>query len=283
MDLSQENIANMLDEIPTFSQSVIRIIELTSDIDSSNKELVAQITHDPILTAKVLKLVNSAYFGLARSVDSIQHSVVYVGINTIKNLALSVAAMGSLPQTNKAGLEMKEFWLHSLKTAVVAKLLAQKNGIPKSAVSAYFISGLLHDIGKIILSQAVPEAYKAVLAEATDLKKTLHQLEQEAFGIDHAALGAMLAEKWQLPANIVDAIRHHHHAQHTDEQILNRTIYVASEVAKLIDQEDNQDVIATEISPAVQAWLGMELAQVVQSLPNLQTEIDNAKIFIQLS
>ena len=119
MELSQENISNMLDEIPTFSQSVVRIIELTNDIDSSNKELVGQITNDPILTAKVLKLVNSAYFGLARTVDSIQHSVVYVGINTIKNLALSVAALGSLPQTNKAGLDMKDFWLHSLKTAVV--------------------------------------------------------------------------------------------------------------------------------------------------------------------
>ena len=139
-------------------------------------------------------------------------------------------------------------------------------------------------IGQIILSQAQPEAYKAVLKQAKDLQKTLSQLEQQAFGVDHAALGAMLAEKWQLPPNIIQAIRHHHNPQQTDDsQLLNRTVFVASEVAKLIDQDDTQIFIPAEISPLVQAWLGMPLEQVAQSLPNLEAEIENAKIFIQLS
>lgn len=284
MQLSEKDISNMLEDIPTFSQSVIRILELTADIDSSAKELVDQIAHDPILTAKVLKLVNSAYFGLSRQVDSIQQSVIYVGINTIKNLAISVAAMGSLPQTNKAGLNMSDFWLHSLVTAVVAKLLAQKVCVPKPEISGYFISGLLHDIGQIILSQAEPKIYGWVLEEAKLLQTPLHEIEHDVFGLDHAALGALLAEKWQLPEPIVAAIRHHHDPEKIGEaQILDRVVFVASQTTKYIGEDEVQISMIGDIPDLIEPWPETSFEEIAESLPNLQEEIDSAKVFIQLS
>lgn len=284
MELSEKNINDMLEDIPTFSQSVIRILELTADINCPTKDLVSHITHDPILTARVLKLVNSAYFGLSRKVTSIQQSVVYVGINTIKNLAVSVAAMGSLPQSNKAGLDMSSFWLHSLVTAVVAKLLAEKNDIPGAEVSTFFISALLHDIGEIVLSQAHPSIYEGVLEEAKKMERPLYEIEQEVFGLNHATVGARLAEKWKLPQAMADAIRYHHDPnQISDDQMLNRIVFVANQLAKTLDGVSKEESISGDMPASVQSWLGGPLEKVVDSLPNLEEEIESAKVFIQLS
>lgn len=280
--LSESNISGMLENIPTFSQSALRIIDLTSDITSSSKDLVQQITHDPILTARVLKLVNSAFFGLSREVESIQQSVVYIGINTIKNLAISVAAMGALPRTNNAGLDMDHFWLHSLVTASTAKLLAQQRGIAKADVSTYFIAGLLHDIGQIILSQELPEAYQDVLEKARLHEKTLCELEEEAFGMNHATIGAMLAEKWQLPADIVTAIRHHHGPTGEERNAeLGNTIFVSGVICKSMEEDSSQIGRVDDIPSSIQDWLGKPVEEVVASLDTLQAEIDNARIFIK--
>lgn len=284
MELTAENIPSMLEKIPTFSQSAIRILEITADVNCAPKDLVGQISHDPILTARVLKLVNSAYFGLSRKVESIQQSVVYVGINTIKNLAISVAAMGALPRTNEAGLDMSNFWTHSLITAVIAKLVAQKVGVARTEVSGFFISGLLHDIGQIIFSTAQPEAYAKVLKEAREMQKPLHVLEQEEFGINHAELGAMLAEKWQLPASMVCAIRQHHDPEKmADDEITGRAVFVANQISKTIDEQENQLSVVDTVPESIQSWIQMPLNEVAASLPGLQDEIDSAKVFIQLS
>jgi len=284
MELSEQSISGMLEKIPTFSQSVLRILQLTADIDCSPKDLVAQISHDPILTARVLKLVNSAYFGLSRKVDSIHQSVVYVGINTIKSLAISIAAIGSLPRTNEAGLDMSNFWSHSLETAVVSKLLAQKAGVPRTEVSAFFIGGLLHDIGQIIFSLVQPGEYREVLDEAKQMQRPLHVIEQEVFGLDHGSLGALLAEKWQLPGLMVEAIRHHHDSEQNDsEQVMNRAVFAANEVAKFIAEDDERISMISDMPDAIRSWLGSPFEEIADSLPNLEDEIDSAKVFIQLS
>jgi putative nucleotidyltransferase with HDIG domain len=285
MELTEENISEMLENIPTFSQSVLRVMELTGDLNSSTKELVQQITHDPILTARVLKVVNSAFFGLTRQVDSIQQSVVYIGINTIKNLAISVAAMGALPRTNDAGLDMNHFWLHSLMTASVAKEMARQRKVPSTEVSTYFISGLLHDIGQIIFSQAQPDVYREVLAEAAKQERPLCDIERETFGVDHAELGARLGEKWQLPVDMVSAIRWHHHPLDADEdnvnQPVNFTLFAAGNVCKTLEAEDDRLATIDEIPDEIQTWLGLPIEQVASTLDNLNDEIENARVFIQ--
>lgn len=283
MELSEQNIEKMLEDIPTFSRSVVRILELTADINSSTKDLVEQITNDPILTAKVLKLVNSAYFGLSREVSSIQQSIVYVGINTIKNLALTVAAIGSLPDKNSAGLNMSHYWLHSLVTASVAKLVAQNRKVPQKDISNYFISGLLHDIGQIIFSHAQPEAYKQILEEAKLGEKSLFELEEEVFGINHARIGAMLARKWQLPGDMVIAISEHHNPDCTEgDESLNKIIFIANQLARNLEDEETRISRLEDLPENCQQWLGQSLETLAESLTNLEQEIDNARVFIQV-
>lgn len=295
MPINRDQLIDMVDKIPTFQESVHRILALTTSPDCSAKDLVQVIEHDPILTIKVLKLVNSAYFGLSQEVTSVNHSVVYVGINTIKNVAISVATTGALPKTNKAGLNMNRFWEHSLAVGVIAKLLADNKGVGKNEQANYFVGGLLHDIGKVLFAHFIPTEYQDVLHKSEIEKIPLHQAEKELLGFDHSEIGAMVAEKWQLPVELISSIKSHHTTDVQEQTPLSVAIYAANQAAhylaliKQATDDDNQDTLAlaanidNNLPEAVKAWLGWPLSEVSKWLSNLDEEVDKALAFIDLS
>lgn len=297
MPINHDQLIKMVDKIPTFQESVHRILALTASPDCSAKDLVQVIEHDPILTIKVLKLVNSAYFGLSQEVTSVNHSVVYVGINTIKNVAISVATTGALPKTNSAGLDMNRFWQHSLAVGVIAKLLAEHKGVGRNEQANYFVGGLLHDIGKVLFAHFIPSDYQQVLLKADSENLPLYQAEKAILGFDHSEIGAMVAEKWQLPADLVSSIKNHHHLEIDDKTPLSLAIYAANQAAhyltliKQAAENENErehalaaaDKIENHLPAPVKAWLGWPLSDVSKWLSNLEEEIDKAIAFIDLS
>ena len=283
MAIDSERLFEMVDRMPTFSQSVVRILELTADINASPKDLVRLVEHDPILTMRVLRLVNSAYFGLSRQVTSIKQGVVYIGVNSIRHLAISIAAIGALPRRNDAGFDMNEFWSHSLITATVAKLLALQRGIPKSEGTRFFIAGLLHDIGQVVFAQFVPKEYRPVLIRARETRGPLTEVEENAMGITHAEVGAVLAEYWKLPEEFVTAIRQHHTPSEVETiDTLNTVVYVASQVAKLQLEESRRVSAVETLPPYIVTWLGMPLEEVAGRLPGLADEIEHSRSFIRV-
>ena len=295
MPINHDQLIEMVDKIPTFQESVHRILSLTTTADCSPKDLVQVIEYDPILTMKVLKLVNSAYFGLSQEVTSVNHAVVYVGINTIKNVAISVATTGALPKTNKAGLNMNQFWSHSLAVGVIAKLLAENKGVGKNEQANYFVAGLLHDIGKVLFAHFLPNDYHQVLQKAESENLPIHQVEKSILGFDHSEIGAMVAEKWQLPAELVDSIKSHHATTNEDQSSLSLAIYAANQMAhylelqKQADSENSSHLqekaasIDENLPEKVKAWLAWPLSDVNTWLVNLDDEIDKAITFIDLS
>lgn len=277
------SLPEMVERMPTFSQSVLRILELTADIDAPVKELVQVIERDPILTLKVLKLVNSAYFGLSGHVASIQQGVVYIGVNTVRHLAISIAAIGALPRTNQAGFDMDEFWSHSLESAAVTKQLARHQGVSVNEATEYFVAGLLHDVGQVVLAQFLPVAYREVLQRSRAGEGLLPELERQALGVTHADVGALLAEHWHLPAEFVRAIRDHHDAEALNRGgSLERSVFVANQVAKLQVDESRRMALVEPVPTAVAAWLGMPVEEVFDRLPGLRGEIENARSFVQV-
>ena len=149
--LNEELIA-FVEKMPAFPKSVQKVVQLTSDLNASAKDIVQVIESDPVMTIKILKVINSAFYGLPHKITSIQRAVVHIGLNTIKNLALSIAAMGMLSPTNKAKFDTQEFLLHSLSTASICRILAEKLGVAKAESSDFFVAGLLHDFGKIVFA-----------------------------------------------------------------------------------------------------------------------------------
>ncbi|MES9936835.1 MAG: HDOD domain-containing protein [Sedimenticola sp.] len=283
MAVDQEKLERLVDKMPTFPQSVHRIVQICSDINFSTKELISVIEHDPIITLKVLKLVNSAYFGLSKKITSIKHSVVYIGANTIKNVAMTIATIGILPKKEQAGISRNNFLQHCLTTAATAKLLARKHGVPETEMTDYFIGGLLHDIGVILTAQLVKDDYVAVLSIVRRANIPLHQAEQKILGFDHAEMSAILAEKWKFPENLVNCIRNHHRIHEIpDPPLLEKVIFTANQVSKILNQSEEDISMVEEIPPHIQEWLGMPIHEVADSLEDLEEELEKTRAFLEL-
>ncbi|MFA5826693.1 MAG: HDOD domain-containing protein, partial [Gallionellaceae bacterium] len=205
-----KRLAAAVEKMPAFPKSVQRILELSRDINCSPKDLVTVIEKDPVMTMKLLRVLNSAYYSFPKQITSVNQSVVYLGLNTIKNMALSFAALGTLPQHNAAGFDVQRYLLHSLTTAGLARMVSQKYKITDADPTDCYIAGLLHDFGKVVFAQFMAEEFKQALALSDEQAISLHAAEQQIIGTDHSVVGAMLVEKWQFPSGISTLIREHH-------------------------------------------------------------------------
>jgi putative nucleotidyltransferase with HDIG domain len=276
------DILKLVERMPAFPQGVTKVLELTARPECAPKELVKVIEHDPVMTMKILKLVNSAFFGLSRPITSINHGVVFVGINTIKNLALTIAAIGMLPERNAAGFKMNEFLMHSLGVAGVTKRLASTLGVPDKEVTDYFVAGLLHDFGKVVLAQFKPEQFRQALDVAGEGMLSLAEAEQEILGIDHAEIGAMLADTWKLPPALGQCIRFHHapEAEVVDPRMRD-AVFAANLVVQSIPFGVSGNRRIDPFPPSVQQRFGRDLPNLIEALGDLHEEMDKARAFIQ--
>ncbi len=197
--------ANNLPSLPTVAVEVLR---LTRSEDVSVEALAKVIQNDPALTAKILKVVNSALFGIPREVGSIKQAVVILGLRTVKVMALSFSLVDAIRVRDTGRFDLEAYWRRSLTTAVCARLLC-RSALPKLAEEA-FVAGLLADIGQFVAARCAADEYEPVLKQAAGAAAPLWQLERDLLGASHASIGADLLRKWGLPAGICDAIATHH-------------------------------------------------------------------------
>ncbi len=281
--VDQQRLERLVDRMPTFPQSVQRIISICSDINFSTRELVRIIEHDPVITLKILKLVNSAYFGLSKKITSIKHAVVYVGINTIKNVAIAITAIGILPNVKQAGVDRDAFLNHSLTTATLARLIAQRFGVPESRLTDFFIAGLLHDIGVLLTAQLVQEEYREVIDKVRLDALPLHLAEQQVLGFDHAQMSALLVERWQFPEVLTDCIRNHHRLDELEQtSLLQRVVFTANQLSKQLQQGEERLSNPEPIPDSVREWLGEPLESLAESLEDLPEELEKARAFLRV-
>ncbi len=268
-----------VDGMPAFPKSVQRVLELTRDVNSTPKDLVEVIDKDPVLTVKILKVVNSAYYSLPKQITSVGHSVVYLGFNTIKNLALSIAAIGMLPKTNEAGFDGQQYLLHSLATAAIAKQLALKadDADPMDC----FIAGLLHDFGKVVLAQFMPREFREALAASEQHGTSLHLSLRESLGVDHAVVGAMLVEKWRFAPHLVDAIRYQYGPEVVDSDMI-ACVFGANQISKKLNFGFAGNLLVEAFPSTVAKRLGGSLDEVIASLGDLNPLFEEAKIFSKI-
>ncbi|WP_342617039.1 HDOD domain-containing protein [Rhodoferax sp. GW822-FHT02A01] len=277
-ELSQRLTA-AVDGMPAFPKSVQRILELTRDVNSTPKDLVDVIDKDPVVTVKILKVVNSAYYSLPKQITSIGHSVVYLGFNTIKNLALSIAAIGMLPKDNASGFDVQQYLLHSLATAGLAKQLAHK--VDDADPMDCFIAGLLHDFGKVVFAQFMSNEFKAALEESQATQTPLHKALQKHIGVDHFVVGAMLAEKWRFAPALIETIGRQNPDNLKDTDMI-ACVFAANQISKKLQFGFGGNPCFDELPPAVQKRLGGTLDEVIASMGDLNALFEEAKIFAKL-
>ena len=274
-----KKLAAAVDGMPAFPKSVQRVLELTRDVNSTPKDLVEVIDKDPVLTVKILKVVNSAYYSLPKQITSVGHSVVYLGFNTIKNLSLSIAAIGMLPKTSEAGFDGQQYLLHSLATAAIAKQLALK--VDDADPMDCFIAGLLHDFGKVVLAQFMPAEFRTALDVSKQQGTSLHLALRQVIEVDHAVVGAMLVEKWRFAPKLVETIRHQYGPELADSDMI-ACVFGANQISKQLQFGFAGNLLVEPFPPSVAKRLGGTLEEVITRLGDLTPLFEEAQIFSKI-
>lgn len=204
-----EELVARVEDLPVLPVIVGQVMRLTEDPDSTAADLNGVIGQDQALTAKILRLANSAYYGFPRRIGTITEAVILLGFNTIRNLVLTASVSQVLEREAPGyGLAKGELWRHALTSAMAARLLARK--VRYRGAEEAFVAGLLHDIGKLILSHYVANSYEEIRQRVAEENVPFMVAEQAVLGFDHARVGGLVAEKWNLPEGLVEAICLHH-------------------------------------------------------------------------
>ena len=267
MHIDEEQLLLFVDKMPTFRSSVQRLLQLAADINADSRQIVEVIESDPLMTVKILKVINSPYYGLVQKISSVQRAVVHLGINTIKNIALSVAALGALPAQNAAGFDDQAFLWHSLSCAAICQLLAEKLKVPAMQTSDYFVAGLLHDFGKVVFAQYLPNHYKQVLQTSLERQISLNLVESEWLGIDHSQAGKLLAKHWGLADDLIVAIDHHHSQQPRSQ--LSDCLFAANQISKKLRLGFAGNPVIEAFSVETLPFLGIGMDELMLELGDL--------------
>lgn len=207
-DKTKEKIEASIKDLPTLPTIAAKIFEVTNDPESSVDDLKEIISTDQVVAGRILRAVNSAYYGFPRQIDTLSKAIVILGFNNVRSLALSVSIMDVFSKRIVSGLNISELWKHAVGTAFCARSLARKY-IPKD-IEKIFIAGLLHDIGIVAVGQSFPGEYSKILSTIKTSGKMLYMMEDEVFGFNHADVGHFMADKWLLPGTLSTAIGDHH-------------------------------------------------------------------------
>ena len=203
-------------QIPTLPTIVMRALQIINDPGARAEDLGRLLSRDPALSVKVLRLANSAYYGIPRTISSINQAVIILGFNTLRSLVLS-ATVFKIFET-KGGIERGRYWKHSVCAALGARLVARKVAKIHSVNSeSAFMTGLLHKIGILVFDMVAQAVHADVLKQAETGEASLAELEVKMLGLNYAQLGGLLAERWELPEELQQPIVHHIAPSGSDE------------------------------------------------------------------
>jgi len=272
--------------MPSLSTTVIKVLETCNDPKASANDLKRVISLDPVLTGRVLRLINSAYYSIGRPISSLTRAIIMLGINTVKNLALSFAILDNLKgKSSVRSFSMDEFWTHSLCVGIIAKSLATLKSVPPGDREEFFVAGLLHDLGKLPLQKQFSDEYDQVWEDARREQNTLFRSEINFFGFDHCEVGCMIAEKWRLGLSLVESLSHHHHPDQSSETTREfvSIVSLSNQLANDLNIGNAGDhFIDHAMISALIAGMGFDRAALTDLHAMVLNEIDKAKVFLEV-
>ena len=226
-------LTDRIQSFPALPSVVSRVIELSSDPDCSMDEFLHVIRLDLSLTAAILKLANSAFFGQTRRVSSLRQAIPILGLNEIRNMVIARAMFNSFKTVKiEHWFDIRGFWVHSFLCGLAARVLARET----EPADDVFISGLIHDIGKLVILTVFPSQFARVAARQDEPAFNMYQWEENLFGASHGEIGQNLLERWSFPKKLVDAVGFHHQPEKAGENTpAAALIYFADMVAHLGD------------------------------------------------
>jgi putative nucleotidyltransferase with HDIG domain len=246
LPVTLEQLVGKGQELPSLPEIYLRVSEQLEDEAVTVQQIGATVQHDPAITSRVLKMVNSAYYGLPNQVSSVAQSVSLLGRERLKHILIGSVLRGVFSGQDNPAFSMQEFWQHSIKTAIIARQLASQISEIKEP-ETMFTAGLLHDIGKLLLINKYPE--RMLAAEEYMIQKRVDILVAELaqIGVTHTAVGEALMEHWGLPQLLIDCARNHHEMVHDGpHRTATHLIYLANNLSKYVpplDDSETEDIL----------------------------------------
>jgi putative nucleotidyltransferase with HDIG domain len=276
--ISLSNLVNDVHRLPSLPAVVQELLIALDKDDVNVEELLHGVEQDQTLSARVLRVANSPFYGMTKSVASIQDAIVILGLKAVKSLVVTAAIIDTLKLPPMAWFDQATFWRHSLATAVCARHLAGLAGFnPDIAYTA----GLLHDIGRLLLIVCYPEPYRLAVARKTELDCMLVDAEREVLGLSHMEAGEALASHWRFAPVIRDAVSYHHSPPQVDNATLTDVIHCADLLAHALDMEHNPDTLVGKIDEAAWGRLNLDLDKLADSFHAIETEYQSYDSFMQ--
>ncbi len=203
----RQRVSNLA-KLSTLPHLASKVMELVENPKTSASTLAKILSADQILTARILKLANSAYYGFPRKISTLNLAIVVLGFNALRDLVLSISIIDQFGIEAEKNFRIEQFWRHALVVGRGARLLSRYVNYP--VAGEVFVAGLLHDIGYPVMIQQFPDYFKDIFQYASEVNIPFHQAELQVLGFDHTQVGSWLAEGWNLPEKLVYAIRYHH-------------------------------------------------------------------------
>lgn len=290
-----ENRFKSLENLPTLPGIAIKILEAVRDEKNSLKKIGEVLSYDPPLSAKILGLINSAFYGLPAKVTTVAHAVNLLGLNTVSKVALSFSLLRLGKSAPKNDFNYFEFWRDSLVTAVAGRLMAGR--LHPALSEDAFTLGLLHEIGRLSLNQSIPKQYSLVLQERKDSFSDYFAAEDKILGLNHMELGSYLIRQWGLPDCYVDAVQTHHLPAHLEgvegsALLLGRILFLASQTAEYFSGEKSESTLA-KLDGTLKIWNYDQKIRLVDLLDETQAQarevsalfeipLDNERAYLDL-
>jgi HD-like signal output (HDOD) protein len=272
-----------LSSLPTLPAVIDRLTRLLQNPQTSAEEIGKAITVDQSLTSKVLKLVNSAFYGFPGKISTITHAIVILGFSTIKNVVLTTSIFDAFKKGTDApsNFDLDKFWFHSIACGAASQTIARHIGFEEKETC--FIAGLIHDIGKIILCHFMPGEFSRIISNAQTKNILFYQSEKELFDVNHQDVGGILAKRWNLPEELQYVVMYHHAPSPSRSHYLPTAIvHFADILVRGMDFGNGGDNVVPIIADNVWTNLGMDNIPIQSLLDNINEEVEKATVFMQM-
>ena len=268
-----------INDLPTLPVAAIKFNQMVAEGNASMKEISKALGQDQAIVLKILKMANSAFFGLRKKVETLQHAVVILGINTVRNAVLSLSVVDCFKAGDKGDSgEATNLWKHSLAVAVTSQYLSQQTKV--STPDDCFVGGLLHDVGKLVLLQYFPQTLTNILQTMAERRQSFLMAERELTNATHAIIGGTLAKKWRLPEGLVGVIRNHHTMSSNASDLPRlKVVHAANVIVNGYLGDSQCHKWPLKVHPAVESLVAKRLNTVDIWFPEIEPQIREACSF----
>ena len=260
-------------ELFSLPEIYIRVSELMENENSASAQIGKVVETDPALSSRILKMVNSAFYGIPKTIASISQAITILGRDRLRQILIGTVLSGVFGKAQSPVLVMEDFWYHSVKTAILARHLGNDSEISNEAESL-FTAGLLHEIGRLIMAQKIPEQSSAI-QKAIDMEgEDIMAAESRILGFTHCDVGGAFIEKWGLPALLADVAKFHHSPQLSESYTAETDIiYLANNLVSLVSPVELQDV--NYVLKKINGWerTGLSATQVHQAVVTADAQV----------